>query len=154
MKVIFLDIDGVLNSYTTRARSPMGFIGIDASILQIFKKVVDVTDAKIVLTSAWQAGYENDRELCDEDGRYMVDALNSIGAKIINKTGFSNREDRGVKTYLLNHKDIESWVVVDDSRFPGFDKEPIVSRFVNTDYETGMTEEDAKKIIYILNRKE
>ena len=50
IKVIFLDVDGVLNSYLDR----MSYDLCTDSHFEILKKIVDATDAKIVLSSSWR----------------------------------------------------------------------------------------------------
>lgn len=55
MKVIFLDIDGVLNSRTyDRKRNWNEQTDIDETRLPLIKEIVDATDAKIVLSSTWR----------------------------------------------------------------------------------------------------
>jgi hypothetical protein len=85
MKVIFLDIDGVLNSNKTVDR--MGrFVGLDPVNIENFNKIIEAhPDAKIVISSTW-------RELTSE-GYYsnfkeLIDLLHNRGLKgeIIDKT--------------------------------------------------------------------
>ena len=52
MKVIFLDVDGVLNDDYTADRSPAGFIGIDDGMVANLERIVRKTGAKIVLSSS------------------------------------------------------------------------------------------------------
>ena len=59
MKVIFLDIDGLLNSdeYFDKIKK-MQIQGIESEIdvnkVKLLKKAVDETGAKVVLTSSWR----------------------------------------------------------------------------------------------------
>ena len=59
MKVIFLDIDGVLNSdeYLKKVKR-LHIQGIESEIdinkIKLLKKAVDETKAKVVLTSSWR----------------------------------------------------------------------------------------------------
>ena len=66
MKIIFLDVEGVLNTKETyeRIRREKGnSIMIDAEIdgfrLGYLKQIIDATDAKVVLSSAWKKDFEN-----------------------------------------------------------------------------------------------
>ena len=53
MKAIFLDIDGVLNSEETH--NPRNFpYFIDGRLLDQFKELVRVTEAKVILSSSWR----------------------------------------------------------------------------------------------------
>lgn len=54
LKVIFLDIDGVLNWAGTEDRIN-GFVGLDPSRIERFNKLIDAhPDAKIVISSTWR----------------------------------------------------------------------------------------------------
>jgi hypothetical protein len=53
MKVIFLDIDGVLNNSRTVERW-RGLIGIDASLARRFAELQHSTGAKVVLSLTWR----------------------------------------------------------------------------------------------------
>ncbi|MBP3534398.1 MAG: hypothetical protein J6J53_00140 [Muribaculaceae bacterium] len=60
MKLIFLDIDGVLNSYKFLQNLPEDSFGIDNTRLPILKRITDSTDAKIVLSSSWRKNWDSD----------------------------------------------------------------------------------------------
>ena len=53
MKVIFLDIDGVLNTPSSESRCGE-YIGIDDEKVKKLKKIVEKTKAEIVLISTWK----------------------------------------------------------------------------------------------------
>jgi len=53
MKVIFLDIDGVLNSKNTPNPRKLPYI-VDSRLLARFKRLLDRTGAKVVLSSTWR----------------------------------------------------------------------------------------------------
>ena len=59
MKVIFLDIDGVLNSRRYDAkRDKNGNTNIDETRLPLVKRIVDATGARIVLSSSWRNDWD------------------------------------------------------------------------------------------------
>lgn len=66
MKVIFLDIDGVLNSKGTST--------LDDTYISRLKEIVKATDAKIVLSSSWKDVIYNPETYNDTD-RKMLDTL-------------------------------------------------------------------------------
>lgn len=79
MKIIFLDVDGVLNAYHTIAE-------LDESYILNLKQLVNDTHAIIVLSSSWQVGFTR-----DEQGRViprskhaimLSNALNQVGLSI------------------------------------------------------------------------
>jgi HAD domain in Swiss Army Knife RNA repair proteins len=53
MKVIFLDIDGVLNCKKTPNPRRLPYI-VDRRLLSRFKRLIDRTGAKVVLSSTWR----------------------------------------------------------------------------------------------------
>ena len=59
MKVIFLDIDGVLNSEQTivqEMKNTGKFSRFSKSLVDEFNRIIFETDAKIVLSSSWRIG--------------------------------------------------------------------------------------------------
>ena len=55
MRIIFLDFDGVLNSVKyDRERDITINTNLDESRLPLLKQLVDVTQAKIVLSTSWR----------------------------------------------------------------------------------------------------
>jgi histidinol phosphatase-like enzyme len=54
MKVIFLDIDGVLNCKKTPNPRKLPYI-VDKRLLRRFKQLLARTNAKVVLSSSWRA---------------------------------------------------------------------------------------------------
>ena len=56
VKLLFLDIDGVLNCKAT-AYSPIGVRDIDNDKLLLLKRIIEATEAKILLISSWKEGW-------------------------------------------------------------------------------------------------
>ena len=57
MKIIFLDVDGVLNCQKSESHC-QGCIGIDNDKVKRLRKIVEATGAKIVLCSSWKTFWE------------------------------------------------------------------------------------------------
>lgn len=57
-KVIFLDVDGVLNCHSTKDKCD-GYIGIDDKKVSLLKEIVDTTGAIIILVSSWKEWWTN-----------------------------------------------------------------------------------------------
>lgn len=54
MKLIFLDIDGVLNDHS---RSSSGYCTIDSDKVELFNQILDAhPNARVVISSAWRLG--------------------------------------------------------------------------------------------------
>lgn len=56
-KIIFLDIDGVLNTQETLRKSHNGIIGIDPYKVLLLDRIVQATGAEVVLSSSWRKGH-------------------------------------------------------------------------------------------------
>lgn len=153
MKVIFLDIDGVLNNAETNSRTPSGFLGISYSLVNNLAAIVCATDARIVLTSTWKKHWEADKTDIGVDGAYLDKRLREYGLRIIDKTD-DHLSDRGagIKKWMEG-KLIDSWVVLDDDIFFDYDLD-IINHLVLTDSAIGLTDKDARLAIRILNKTE
>lgn len=117
--VIFLDVDGVLNTKSTCVYAPSGvYVGVDeARIIILSNAMKQVCADGVILTSTWK----NMRKE-DEDYIYLVNSLEKYGIKVIGKTEeerISQREE-GILQYLKLHPEIEEFVILDDQHF-GFD---------------------------------
>ena len=134
MKVIFLDVDGVL----IHNESLDGVnLHIDEENVKVLKEIVDKTDAKIVLSSAWRKEYNKD--LPGKKNRYKVleNILNRNALQIYDRTPiikeqslpYEHQEDLQVinlsydpkttraaeiNSYIENHEEIESFLILDD----------------------------------------
>jgi len=153
MKVIFLDIDGVLNDAATTERSPGGWVGIDDDKVALLRQIVESSGAEIVLTSTWKNDWSTPPDQCTPDGRYMQEKLAKHGLSIIDKTKDNNawRRGSGIRRWLQEHQPVEAWLVLDDQCFQDFKEEGIVPHFVQTDSLTGgLTEQYISSCLHIL----
>lgn len=154
MKVIFLDIDGVLNSHAyDRKRNWNEQTDIDETRLPLVKRIVDETGAKIVLSSTWREHWSVDTRLCDEDGIYINRTFAKFGLEIYDKTpdlGIDFDRPDEIRAWLNSAQEtIESFVIIDDYRY-GWGK--LSDNFVKTNpnFGLGLEEEHVQKAIEIL----
>lgn len=157
MKIIFLDIDGVLNSRAyERRRNWDEQTDIDETRLPLIKEIVDATNAKIVLSSTWRQHWDKDLHNCDEDGLYINKTFAKFGLSIFDKTpdlGFSAlRRDEISKWLEDTDKKIASFVIIDDYRYGWGD---LLEHFVKTEpnFRLGIEKEHVWKAIDILNKE-
>lgn len=157
MKIIFLDIDGVLNSRAyDRTRNRKAQTGIDETRLPLLKKIVEKTGAKIVLSSTWRADWEKDPALCRDDGVYINKTFAKFGLCVYDKTpDFWINGDRPdeIRAWLCAAKDaVESFVIIDD--YP-YDWAELAACFVKTKPKNGLglEEEHVAEAVAILNRR-
>ena len=112
--VIFLDVDGVLNTTTTVQKTPDGYTGIDDARVEVLAKIIEkIGGADLVLSSDWK-----EMKPTDDDYVYLVSKLKKYGLEISGQTFDSNLErGKGIKEYLEEHSEIEEFVILDDMTF-------------------------------------
>ena len=159
-KVIFLDIDGVLNPKWWISKKPSDKYGVffETNAVANLGKIIEETGAEIVVSSSWKniglvelQNMWRDRglpgKLVDITPDYMSD-------EILLKEDSANVDylyERGseIQGWLLLHgDDVGRYVIIDDMD----DILPEqLSHFVQTDPEFGITIDDVKKIVHLLN---
>jgi hypothetical protein len=178
MKVIFLDIDGVMNGSDEIVDliKNHGKNGIEATFptdakCKLLKQLVDETEAKIVLSSTWRLHSSGLRDLkvtfephnlkLFDRTCHQVPASRFEGTKyssIVPLQMYKYHEhsesvigDRGaeIASWLLDHPDVESFVILDDEAYdicPWFPQ-----NLVKTNTKIGLLEDHIKKAKEILN---
>ena len=103
MKIIFLDIDGVLNCDKTPNPRKFPYI-VDKKLLRRLKSLLQRTNAKVVLSSSWR---------CDPVG---VLAAKYWGVPFIDLCPDSPRRPRGKEMlkWLARHPKVTRFAVIDD----------------------------------------
>jgi hypothetical protein len=162
MKIIFLDIDGVLNVMGL-GRDQYGSL-FHSEFVENLREIIEQTGAKIVISSTWRfAGLEQmkamwlDRNLPGEVIDITIDCYQLVNE---GSAEFYDTVKRGheIQEWIDSHKGIESYVILDD------DNDFLTSQrgnFVRTanninhpdsiDLGYGLTKECTKKAIRILN---
>lgn len=112
--VVFLDVDGVLNTRTTVERTPDFHTGIDdARVAVLAKAVRKYENADIILSSDWKDMKEDEGDFC-----YLVSKLEKKGLTLAGKTtDHYNNRGEGILKYLEQHPEIDEFVILDDSKF-------------------------------------
>lgn len=154
MKVIFLDIDGVLNSGEWDVYVQSFIYGacfnscylLSQEMILRLQNVVFQTNAEIVLTSSWRT---NERAM-----DALRRQLNLYHLSIRDTTvsyAYGNRADE-VKLWIESHSNVTSYAIVDDYD-DGFTQDEVLStHFVQTAYAYGLTHEKAAEMIEILSK--
>ena len=164
MKIIFLDIDGVLNFHKTLWRwdytkkEPYkaepgeregGFYGIDPSRVALILMIVEKTGAKLVLSSTWRL--DKDWQETMEKNGLKKDLFLGRTDEILSapyRTQRGHEVDEWLKSCGLV---IKKYAIIDDNDdFLDHQKE----HFFKTGMMEGLTESHAFKIIEHLNKGE
>ena len=128
MKVIFLDIDGVLNTsktfidiYNEYQKTGHKRLEIDLFRLEFLKSIVDSTGAVIVLSSSWRFYGQM------KNGQFIP--LNDKMAKFIELLkkydlyiyDITPKDELGIRqneiAAWLKYKDVESFIIIDDDSY-------------------------------------
>ena len=125
MKVVFLDVDGVLNTSKTFERvyhslknSGKRELEIDCFRLEYLKQIIEETDSKIVLSSTWRRFFQKiDDKIVprNEKGKLFYDMLNDYGIEIYDILSYESDINReGLIIDWLFKNDVDSFVIIDD----------------------------------------
>lgn len=152
MKVIFLDVDGVLNS----ARSCLAFKGypfpdegpghgwekLDPIAVSMLDRVCRKTGAVCVLSSSWRIG---------ADEAWLKKFGDYLGVSIIDKTSeyYVQGEVRGnqIQQWLDGHSEVTHWAILDDDSdmLPGQ-----AENFVKVNHRDGFSYQNNLDLIRLL----
>jgi hypothetical protein len=140
MKLIFLDIDGVLVTSNSLIPSNQYFgHTFDKTCVQNLVEILNATGAKVVISSSWREG----RTLAQLQSIFKS---NGIEDCVIGLTpSFDNGTIRGteIKAYLDGCNGIDCFVIIDDEEKTG-DLEPFL---IETEFRTGITERIKDEVI-------
>lgn len=159
MKLIFLDVDGVLNSedYIVSEHDRLGHekyvdtylrqggIPFDPKCLKLLFYILDTTDALICVSSTWRLSKDKIERLNKALGRYSN--------RIIGYTKHLGT-NRGLEIDNFLHDTIElrspldAYIIIDDDNDMLEEQQEYL---IQTNYKTGLTVNDAFKAVKILN---
>lgn len=144
-RLIFLDVDGVLNREADSIVHAEGWLPdpsdvMEQELIQNLKFIVDAAGAEIVVSSSW-------RHFKDAY-RILLAALWTHGLRVRDRTpgGLGKRGDQ-VKAWLAGEDGEPSYVILDDHDDFLPAQRP---HFVHTDPAQGLTLADARAAIQIL----
>ena len=174
MKILFLDIDGVLNSMpSNEIREKWDYdkelynkklFGLDPDLVKLLKIIINKTNCKIVFSTSWR--YYKDHPIEGSDWRQNL--INMLGVSpdiFIGNTpdlsvcnawdsgNFIRQRGNEIKFWLENNTQPGSFTycVIDDDID---DIEPFIpkKRIIKTDPECGLTMDNVNNVIEILNK--
>ena len=155
IKIIFLDVDGVLNCHSTKDIC-CDYIGIDDKKVGLLKEIVDATGAIIVLISTWKEYWTNDPQLKKEQdvmATYLDKKLAKQGLIIADKTLDDNSFERsqGILDYIEIQKSkgvvISEFIILDDLVFD-YQETGLINRLIQTGfYKNGLGKRHVNRAI-------
>ena len=163
MKVIFLDVDGVLNSEDdlmihmkkNGIKGCILYAEVEDRPLKLLKEIIEKTSAKIVVSSSWRIGCErNGRKSIFGRGLYekLEKRLKEYGMEIYDITpslGIGTQRGDEIREWLSKNE-TENFIILDDDS--DMREYTNTENFIHTTYKHGLTEELKDKSIEILNK--
>jgi len=150
MKVIFLDIDGVLNN-TSWLLDQNNFDNFCPDNVKIFNHIIKKTNAKVVISSTWRLNHPDLKKIFEDQG-VECDIIGYTPDLSECKNGIYRGSERGTEIFawiLKNwqNENIEKFIILDDENDMGKLKEFLIQ----TNMENGITGGNALQIINYLN---
>lgn len=148
MKVLFLDIDGVINKFKFYKNGGLDCT-LDKDCIRRLSNVVEKTGCVIVISSTWK--YSNHLMDTLEEELFPFLPKGCVAGCTPNDPLRPYREEE-IQKYLQQHPEIENYVIVDDY---DFELKSFLGKghIVITDALEGLTEEDMNECIKILNKE-
>jgi hypothetical protein len=157
-KIIFLDIDGVLNTENficayhyirTGKKDPDIVIPIqdefgdmfDPMAVRALKYIIEETGAKIVISSTWRHSGLKVMQLMWE--------MRDLPGEVIDVTPFLNGPRGEEIAEWLRENQTDQYVIIDDDSDMLFEQK---QNFVQTNFRYGLTFDKADEVISILNK--
>jgi len=138
VKVIFLDIDGVVNNKRTKENF-QGFMTVDPAMAAVVQRIVRNTGCEIVLLSSWRL-FQNGRDKVERKICKFADITPILHAP----RGYE------IKVWLTRHPEIEHYAILDDA---GSILPEQRANFFETTWGSGLTEDIALAVEKHLNEE-
>ena len=155
MNIIFLDIDGVLNSYAYHKET-----GNDLNLksVDILSQIYHKFNCKIVLSSTWRELKDIPDESAQKMWKHLVDTLTKYGMEIYDITPtIKNNRPLEIATWLQNNSCSNFLILDDDFQLLEYKKYGLEKHVVKTIYFTyeiengGLQEKHKDKAFKILS---
>jgi hypothetical protein len=142
--VLFLDIDGVLNTFGSQPNG--GLLDMQPDKIRRLERILDAVQTDVVLSSTWRmfpGSLARAREMMDSIGYEFIDQTPEAprGAWLYTALPRSGE----IKLWLQHHPERTRFVVLDDDVGPGeFPPENLV---ITDGFDGALTEEKADEVI-------
>jgi len=141
-KVLFLDCDGVLNSWKDFQHGEHN--PLNPGSCQLLREVLDATNAKVVISSVWRMDFSWRKLLGDSGPLARSDLFDHDFITPVSKSG---RRGEEIKIWLDRNPEVKQYAIVDDNNdFLAYQ----LPFFVQTPTSTGMQQTHADRLIELL----
>lgn len=157
MKIVFLDMDGVVNcmeffdrtskereGLTRHDETDFWKMMIDPEAVKRLNTIADKSGAKFVLSSSWRIAHpllkvEKYLKLCGFTGDLIDKTPNRSPVP-------PHRRGNEIQAWLDSHKEVEKFVILDDDS----DMEHLTKYLVQTSWRDGLLDEHVEKALKML----
>ena len=159
MRVIFLDVDGVLNhkcfddeymsNYNYNNKNEI--VGVDPEKVKILAKICEETYSKVVLSSSWKLGLEHG--YVSKSLYRLVEMLYDNGIDLIDVTSCIPNPSKGggqemwkewdIECYLHEHPEVTKYCIFDDETYDLLTKK---DHLIQTDWKKGILPEHVNEV--------
>ncbi len=151
--ILFLDIDGVLNTSETYKRARTWADSVESAVepfepacVAHLNTITEQTNAQIVICSSW-------RHIFTLSGLRQIFQKVGISANVLDVTPTSvSQRAKAVVAWLAKHPEVQHWCVLDDDICAYDNHLPNSNYLVGIDGDVGLTETDALIALVQLKR--
>lgn len=148
MKIIFLDIDGVLNSANWMLREQESgrdpqwslFNNFDLEAIAVLNEVVEKTQAKVVISSSWRIIHPLEHIVALLKKH---DFKGEVIGKTPSRTEIHHKRGNEIQEWLDAHPEAQQFVIIDDDS----DMEHLMPKLVQTTWQDGLKAHHTPKIL-------
>ena len=151
MRIIFLDVDGVLNNQAALLEG----VQILNTKVMLLENLLERSGAKIVLSSSWRFGWTA------KEMEKMLNATGAMSARVIDITpknlGITDETAGGVtrgheiRHWLREHPEVTGYVILDDDDDMLPEQQ---DHFIQTDFHEGLTQPAVGRAVFYVCRTE
>jgi len=159
MDILFIDIDGVLNTYSKLSANAVwenGKLHVDEDKVKLLSKIVQSADIQLIMHSGWRLFYDDLMNPISRESEELSKMFFRTGIIVSGKTtDFSSEEIKQnrkfslvkaeeIKAWLLQHPECENYLIIDDLDL----RDAVLKQHqIQPDPALGLTEYDAEKAI-------
>jgi len=159
MDVLFIDIDGVLNTYFQLSANAVwenGKLNVDEDKVKLLSKIVRSAEIQLIMHSGWRFFYDDSMNPISRESEELSRMFCRSGIKISGRTpDFSTEEIRQnrkfslvkaqeIKAWLVQHPECENFLIIDDLDLHDAD---LMQQQIQPDPAFGLTEYDVNEAI-------
>ena len=144
MKIVFLDIDGVLNNVASAAEG----VDIIPEKVILVRRLCEITGAEIVISSSWRIMYDlaHIRDVLYHTGLKQVQVIDETPR--LNSIGSTRGHE--IQKWLDEHPEVTEYVIFDDDSDMLPDQK---LNFIKTENFVGLTYKEFDEALSILGAK-